>query len=57
MRSDVNLLMNVCVSFKLTATPCTCAVVPSGNVIMELFGSMWIMDSVPSAFCIVCSMF
>lgn len=36
------------------ATPWTCAVVPSGKVMIGLLGSTWIMETVPSAFVIVC---
>ncbi len=37
------------------ATPCTWAVVPSGNVIIGLFGSTWMMETVPSGLLIVWS--
>lgn len=37
------------------ATPCTWAVVPSGNVIIGLLGSTWIKETVPSGFVIVCN--
>lgn len=33
----------------------TCAVVPSGSVMMGLLGSTWISDTVPSGFVMVCS--
>lgn len=33
------------------ATPCTCAVVPSGSVMMGLLGSTCMKETVPSAFC------
>lgn len=46
MKSDLQQLT--------VATPWTWAVVPSGNVIIGLLGSTWMIDTVPSGFVIVC---
>lgn len=39
---------------RTVARPCTCAVVPSGNVIIGLLGSTWTILTVPSGLVIVC---
>lgn len=37
------------------ATPCTCAVVPSGSWMTGLLGSTWMIETVPSGLLMVCT--